>query len=98
MIRVRYDECSLHDHCRCCRPLTSRALTRRDDHLVSHPQPTSLKDVGPAIREAAPVMAPAFEAPLLLPTFSRRREIFAGRLAIVGFASVAAWEVRMRVS
>ncbi|KIZ02412.1 chloroplast photosystem II-associated protein [Monoraphidium neglectum] len=55
--------------------------------------PTSLKDVGPAIREAAPVMAPAFEAPLLLPTFSRRREIFAGRLAIVGFASVAAWEI-----
>jgi hypothetical protein len=38
-------------------------------------------------------MAPAFEAPLLLPTFSRRREIFAGRLAIVGFAAVAAWEV-----
>ncbi|KIZ02413.1 Photosystem II protein [Monoraphidium neglectum] len=55
--------------------------------------PASVKDIGPAVREAAPVMAPAFEAPLLLPTFSRRREIFAGRLAIVGFAAVAAWEI-----
>jgi hypothetical protein len=38
--------------------------------------------------------APAFEAPPLVPTFSRRREIWAGRLAMIGIAAAAAWEVR----
>jgi hypothetical protein len=33
----------------------------------------------------------AFEAPLFLPVFSRRREVWAGRLAMLGFA-VAAWK------
>lgn len=40
----------------------------------------------------------AFRAPGppgLLPTFSRRREVFAGRAAMVGFAATCLWEVSL---
>lgn len=50
--------------------------------------------MGAAAREATPHNAPAFQAPKLLPTFSRRREVFAGRWAMLGFAAACAWEVR----
>ncbi|KAI8470670.1 MAG: hypothetical protein J3K34DRAFT_458777 [Monoraphidium minutum] len=55
--------------------------------------PSSLRDVGDVVREAMPRMEAAFQAPLLLPTFSRRREVFAGRLAMLGFAAACAWEI-----
>ncbi|GBF93152.1 hypothetical protein Rsub_05883 [Raphidocelis subcapitata] len=57
--------------------------------------PSSLRDVGAAVREAAPTYAPAFLAPPLVPTFSRRREIQAGRLAMIGMAAAMAWEIML---
>ncbi|KIZ02414.1 hypothetical protein MNEG_5546 [Monoraphidium neglectum] len=55
--------------------------------------PTSAQDVGPALFEAQPHMASHYKAPNWLPAFTRRREIFAGRLAILGFAAACAFEV-----
>jgi hypothetical protein len=42
-------------------------------------------------------MASHYKAPNWLPAFTRRREIFAGRLAILGFAAACAFEVCARV-
>ena len=36
---------------------------------------------------------PAFEAPLSVPVFSRRREVLVGRVAMAGFYSACMWEV-----
>ncbi|KAI8477225.1 MAG: hypothetical protein J3K34DRAFT_463283 [Monoraphidium minutum] len=46
------------------------------------------------LREAArPGYAPAFRTAPLLPAFTRRREVFAGRFAMIGMAAAIVWEV-----
>ena len=51
--------------------------------LYRPPQP------GQLTREAAPTYAASFTAAPLLPAFSRRREVFAGRFAMIGCVCVA---------
>jgi len=73
-------------------PLNPPASTNRSS---SHYQ-GSIKDVSDISKPSdltAIRTAPAFTAAPLVPTFSRRREIWAGRLAMVGFAAACAWAV-----
>lgn len=63
-------------------------------------QPKDVNQAGQAFKEATKALSgaaettdpTAFRAPLFAPVFSRRREVFIGRLAMIGFPVSLIWE------
>jgi hypothetical protein len=61
---------------------------RRHEHAQAQAATRPAPGAAPAPKQ------PAFEAPLSVPVFSRRREVFVGRVAMAAFYASLQWEVR----